>query len=48
MKRCSRISILHSNLTLTLELFHNTDDEAAPILVLPPTAAYIEAAYSTA
>jgi hypothetical protein len=25
-----KAALLHSNLTLTLELFHNTDDRSAP------------------
>lgn len=45
---CSRISFLHSNLTSTLEFFHNTDYRYAPRQILPPTAANIDKAYSNA
>lgn len=37
-QRCSPISFLLSNLTLTLELFHNTDYGSAPTEVLSPNA----------
>lgn len=47
-RRRSRISVLHSDLTLTLELFHNTDHGSAAREILPPMVANIEATYSNA
>ena len=46
-QRCSMISLFHSNHTLTLELFHNTDDGSAP-REISPMATNIEAAYCNA
>ena len=35
-------------LTVSLELFHNTDDGSAPREIRSPIAAYIQASYSNA